>query len=157
MTMFNYAQSNSLLKREIEEKDNDQKRSNGISSNDVATAPPQIIGALAPVNADAMGIPTSDTGTTASSGKRKEKVIPAKKSQHTKRKITNNNTDDSGMTENSNDTNASDAKDSAENKIKKLRIRKPRRIIPNEKGYIPENEQPTQSDVVGGRGGEFSE
>ena len=41
-------------------------------------------------------------------------------------------------------------------KSKKARIRKPRRAIPNEKEFIPENEQPTQTDVVGGRGGEWN-
>ena len=34
------------------------------------------------------------------------------------------------------------------------RVRKPRRIIAKTKIYIPENEQPTPTDVVGGRGGE---
>ena len=49
------------------------------------------------------------------------------------------------------DTNASSS-----NKIKKARrTRKPRRIIPDNKAYIPEDEQPKPADVVGGRGGEF--
>jgi hypothetical protein len=33
------------------------------------------------------------------------------------------------------------------------KAKKPRRIIPDNKEYIPENEQPSDADVVGGRGG----
>jgi len=40
-----------------------------------------------------------------------------------------------------------------EQKPKKPRVRKPRRNIPKQKDFIPENEQPTENDVVGGRGG----
>jgi hypothetical protein len=40
-----------------------------------------------------------------------------------------------------------------EQKSKKPRVRKPRRNIPKQKNFIPETEQPTENDVVGGRGG----
>jgi hypothetical protein len=36
---------------------------------------------------------------------------------------------------------------------KKQRVKKPRRAIPANKEFIPEGEQPSASDVVGGRGG----
>ncbi len=171
MTMFNYAQSNSLLKREIEEKHNDEKSSSGTPSNDLI--PAQRSGALAPASVGAVGIPVSDVGTSASSGKTKEKSMPLKKTQRNKHKFTNgsvaatNNVIDhrrvesgnNSVTENAQDSNGinlTDAKNDVESKAKKMRIRKPRRIIPKEKEYIPEHEQPTQSDVVGGRGGKFS-
>jgi len=75
----------------------------------------------------------------------KEKLLPVKKTQHAKHKLTEGASAGSAA--------AAPAPSDADKKQKKARIRKPRRVIPNEKEFIPENEQPTQSDVVGGRGG----
>jgi hypothetical protein len=33
------------------------------------------------------------------------------------------------------------------------KVNKPRRIIPDDKEYIPDGQQPSSTDVVGGRGG----
>ena len=163
MTMFGYAQSNSLLKREIEEKndgDNDDtdasKRIDSLASGDV----------------DAVAIPMNDPAKSATTIIRNKKTISVKKSQNTKHKVANAAiTANANATaieqqhepeiqsgnhdaENNSDSNPSNAKD-IENKPKKLRVRKPRRAVPNQKEYIPANEQPSQSDVVGGRGGEL--
>jgi len=172
MTMFNYAQSNSLLKRETEEKHNDKKSSIGMPSNDAI--PAQRTGALGATRVSAVGVIASEIGASASSSKIKEKTIPIKKSKQSKHKILNDNIAatnkngtgnghlqiESGMNSEtanipnkSDNINASEARNNSESKAKKLRIRKPRRQIPTEKEYIPENEQPSQSDVVGGRGG----
>lgn len=173
MTMFNYAQSNSLLKGEVNEKLNDEKSPDKMSSNDVIS--PQRSGALAPSTSGVLVIPMIDTGTSDSSGITKEKTKPFKKSQHNKHKFANDtiatievpnksgsltsnqlnkpSNSSTKSTQDSSDPIASDSNDDAENKPKKMRIRKPRRAIPSEKRYISENEQPAQSDIVGGRGG----
>ena len=74
MTMFGYAQSNSLLKREIEEKndgDNDDtdasKRIDSLASGDV----------------DAVAIPMNDPAKSATTIIRNKKTISVKKSQNT--------------------------------------------------------------------------
>ncbi|VEU38064.1 unnamed protein product [Pseudo-nitzschia multistriata] len=77
--------------------------------------------------------------------KKKLKPVTTKKIIHTKHKIT---TTRMGFTD-----AESIANENSEKNQKKGRSRKPRRIIPNEKEYIPEDEQPTARDIVGGRGG----
>lgn len=180
MTMFDYAQSNSLLKRQIDEKHNDKNRPGGMSFKNDLVVPSQRIDSLTTVDAGALVIPMNDPATSASTGITKEKIIPTKKSQHAKHKFGNgaitvneraknanasanaNATTTNQQTEpemktltqegQSNDTNSSIEKKNTESKPKK-RVRKPRRAIPTEKEYIPADAQPTQSDVVGGRGG----
>ena len=167
MTMFNYAQSKSLLKGEVDEKDHGEIHSNRMPAKDSVVPP-----------ADAGGDVASDTAKSVSTSNAKEKIIPTKKSQHTKHKLATGATA-SNQTSKSAEATISQQKGSEQNteaqapqtnndatvkpstakttekKPKRIRIRKPRRVIPDEKEFIPLNEQPSQSDIVGGRGGEL--
>lgn len=167
MTMFNYAQSKSLLKGEVNEKDDGESHSNRIKAKDSVHQPADSSGGLA--------IPRSDTAKSISTSNAKEKIIPTKKSKHTKHNLATGATATNQTTKNTEATisqqkgseqktgaqdpktntdataKTSTAKTITEKKPK--RIRKPRRIIPDKKEFIPLNEQPTQSDIVGGRGG----
>lgn len=166
MTMFNYAQSNSLLQQEVDEKDDEGSHPN-------RTAAEESVVSLADTGA-AAATPMSEKAKSISTSNAKEKIIPAKKSQHTKHKLANGTTlEDIGdafsqqegsekklvpqdpQSNNDASANPSSTKNLTEKKTKKIRIRKPRRMIPDKKEFIPVNEQPTQADIVGGRGGEF--
>jgi hypothetical protein len=127
--------------------------------------------------------PASAPAAASTSSKKNQNKIPAKKTNHTKHKLANDAaatakpntasaTAAAAAIQNQSETqletvtplsdttpvgpSGSDgpAQTDVANFLRKSRIRKPRRVIPNEKEYIPANEQPTQSDVVGGRGGE---
>lgn len=139
MNKFGYAQSNSLLKQEIEDLSTDNDNLPERSSSNM-------------------------NGFVHASTDKQQKIVPAKKFQNVKHRT---NIQASNIQPSTTSTleseceieivtpNDSDGKINIESKkqSRKPRVRKPRRSIPNEKEYIPENEQPTQSDVVGGRGG----
>ena len=117
---------------------------------------------------------SEDPDSATPTEKKKEKTVPVKKTQPTKHKLTSGaitttakpnlaadvaailqDNERETTTPRPMDTDGSDdnEKSSLAKKVRKPRIRRPRRVIPNEKEYIPEDEQPSQSDVVGGRGG----
>ncbi len=170
--MFNHTQPNSLLQQEVDEKDGGGSHPNGMAAKEVVISPSD--------TGEAAAIPISDNAKSISTINAEAKIIPTKKSQHTKHQLakgstTSNSksTDDidgtfsqqKGMQQKSvpqgpqshNDASASPSstKNITEKKPKTLRIRKPRRVIPDKKEYIPVNEQPAQADIVGGRGGEL--
>ena len=104
--------------------------------------------------------------------KNKSKIIPVKKTTHAKHKQTYSattatsvvvsapkdapimSTEPPTSTVSQNNPIVNPIAIVLEKKSKKGRIRKPRRVIPEVKDYIPEEEQPAPADVVGGRGGE---
>jgi len=156
MTMFDYAQSNSLLKQAVEEKNDSDSTARGMM--------PSKDGALPSLRLESLDSAESNLGTmpmnalAESTSKTREKIIPTKKSQHNKHKLASGSTTKAAPASQqwgpqSGTQTQSSAKEDSGSKPKKIRVRKPRRAIPNEKEYIPENEQPTQTDVVGGRGG----
>jgi hypothetical protein len=116
---------------------------------------------------------TSSATTTKKKDKDKSKIIPVKKTTHAKHKQTYSATTtasvvvptpkDAPMMSTEPPTSTVDQNNAIvnplatvmEKKMKKGRIRKPRRVIPEVKDYIPEEEQPAPADVVGGRGGEY--
>lgn len=178
MNNFNYAQSNSLLKQEISPTSpggetpqspgiriprwqRDLADQNGLPLEDqdssldalrrhsrisipatVATAQPPSM------TADKVqDTPVINTSTKAKNSEKDEKTIPAKKMKNSKHKIKTKSIATSiNQTEN-------DQSENLEKEKKQPRSRKPRRSIPDEKEYIPELEQPSLADVVGGRGG----
>ena len=174
MTTFDYAQSNSLLKRQIKEKgDGDNYNHSDVTMPLEDGASPSLrLESFDSAESNTAAIPVD--GPAKSTSKTEKKTMPTKKTQHSKHKFANGSTTAPNPTtnktsvvgkekdaepksgilaENSGGTIRSNAKEATESKPKKIRIRKPRRVIPKEKEYIPENEQPTQYDVVGGRGG----
>ena len=136
------------------------------------------------VSAAATAGPTSASTAASTTTTNKEEKIPAKTIVHAKHKLANDaavaaakpntaaGTAPTAFIQHQSETQAetvtplsgtttigpSGSDDPAQTDVakkpRKSRIRKPRRVIPNEKEYIPADEQPTQSDVVGGRGGE---
>jgi hypothetical protein len=115
---------------------------------------------------------TSSAATIKKKDKDKSKIIPVKKTTHAKHKQTYSattttsvvvpapkddlmtNTAPPTSTVGENNPIVNPLATATEKKMKKGRIRKPRRVIPEVKDYIPEEEQPAPADVVGGRGGE---
>jgi len=156
MTTFDYAQSNSLLKRAVEEKDDTDDNFKGIMPSKDGALPSLRLESLDSADSNPGAIPMNDL--VKSTGKTKEKIMLIKKSQHNKHLVSNESvTKTAAAVEQSEPKPVTQTQSSATkarvSKPKKIRLRKPRRAIPNEKEYIPENEQPTQSDIVGGRGG----
>ena len=160
MTEFNYARSNSLLRQESEDNLDENDIPSQVSPSNAAAS--QKISASV-VNGAAAATFDSASAKHAST----KKTIPAKKSKLAKHKLTHGDTTITTATTTPNQDKGSSEMETAENalqngsgnpaapKAKKARVRKPRRVIPNEKEFIPANEQPTQTDVVGGRGGEL--
>ena len=205
MTKFDYAQSNSLLQKEIDGATlptgnapslqpskriprwqlNDSTDGNEIpvgNPDDKSSASKKItytnpcatsiaaavtldttaMAAIPPVAVSGDGADnaiTSFPATGASNNKtaaekQKSKPVPAKKSSHSKYKLTATETTTTTCITTDAEINATENENS-EKKQKKARSRKPRRMIPNEKKFIPEDEQPTLQDIIGGRGGEY--
>ena len=115
---------------------------------------------------------TSSATIIKKKDKNKSKIIPVKKTTHAKHKQTYSattatsvvvsapkdapimSTEPPTSTVSQNNPIVNPIAIVLEKKSKKGRIRKPRRVIPEVKDYIPEEEQPAPADVVGGRGGE---
>ena len=181
MTKFDYAQSNSLLKREIGGATSstgsspqappppppmkrtsrrqphlpgrDERPAEGlypsrsmISHNNYHMSSSAAVASADTTAAGAISAALHAGNQSSAAEKKKLKPVTTKKIIHTKHKIT---TTRMGFTD-----AESIANENSEKNQKKGRSRKPRRIIPNEKEYIPEDEQPTARDIVGGRGGE---
>eukprot|EP00536_Pseudo-nitzschia_multiseries_P016743 jgi/Psemu1/47558/gm1.47558_g len=183
MNQFDYAQSNSLLKQEIDgETSSDSHAPSPTSSERVPQWQHELVDhhEIVKQESDSSDVGMSHEGTHMSSiaadvrverneavvvsiasavGNRsvhataatnnaiernKGKATPAKKASRSKYKVTTSVSSISDIGNN--------PTDQSEKKQKKVRSRKPRRIIPNEKEYIPETEQPTAADIVGGRG-----
>jgi len=152
------------------------------ASADTDTSAMATISVAKSVSAATTASPVSASVASSTTSKKKEEKIPAKQIVHAKDKLADDAaaaaekpstaaatapaaiqnqsksqsetaTSLSGITTVGLSGSDDPAQTDVAKKPRKSRIRKPRRLIPNEKEYIPADEQPTQSDVVGGRGG----
>mmetsp|Transcript_22425 Transcript_22425/g.50069 ORF Transcript_22425/g.50069 Transcript_22425/m.50069 type:complete len:595 (+) Transcript_22425:69-1853(+) len=123
---------------------------------DAGDVPATAISAASDANTTA-STTSSTTQNKTSSGKKNPEKIPTKKTNQSKHnsstKRNTNSSDDPTTAAPAPAAKTIPEKATGTKKKAKKRVRKPRRIIPHDKEFIPEDEQPTQEDVVGGRGG----
>ncbi|MGK3733206.1 MAG: hypothetical protein ACI8RD_000393 [Bacillariaceae sp.] len=152
------------------------RRNSRVSTQAAATTEASGVAAATTKNEDIsvrrISATTSSAATIKKKDKDKSKTIPVKKTTHAKHKQTYSATTTTSVvlpapknapmmstapptsTVGQNNPIVNPLMTAMEKKMKKGRIRKPRRVIPEVKDYIPEEEQPAPADVVGGRGGE---